>query len=121
MQIEGTLAQRVMIADDLEANPTPGCTAGTITCAWDNELHRFFFTGDFIWAEKGRWKAVVLGDSLRGDYLHSLALVRELDFDVLVPWGTAEGYPPIDPVSSESVNRRRIDAIIDRGEAGHNS
>jgi hypothetical protein len=71
--------------------------------------------------EYGQWKAVVVDDSLRADYLHSLALVRELDFDVLVPWGTAEGYPSIDLVSSESVNRRRIDAIIDRGEAGHNS
>jgi hypothetical protein len=120
LEVAGVLEAREMIDDDLEVIPTPGHTAGTISYLWRNGSHRFLFTGDFIWMEHGEWKAVVLNPALRRQYLDSLALVRELDFDVLVPWGTTEGGPSYGIVSDASEMRGRIDAIIDRVAAGGN-
>ncbi len=117
MPVAGTFAGRQMIDDDLEAIPTPGHTPGTTCFLWDDGSHRFLFTGDFIWIEDGAWKAVVLGSSSRADYLDSLALVRELDFDVLVPWGTTEEGPCFAPADRAGI-RARVDAIIARVEAG---
>ena len=117
MRIDGTFTGRHMIDDDLEAIPTPGHTPGTTSYLWDNGSHRFLFTGDFIWIEHGEWKAVVIDDSARGEYLDSLALVRELDFDVLVPWGTTEDGPSV-ALADRAEIRTRIDAIIARVQAG---
>jgi len=117
MRVAGVFTSRQMIDDDLEVIPIPGHTPGTTSYLWDNGSHRFLFTGDFIWIENGEWKAVVLGSSLRAEYLTSLALVRELDFDVLVPWGTTEGDPCFALVDEAEI-RARIDAIIARVEAG---
>jgi hypothetical protein len=110
--------RRQMIDHDLEVIPTPGHTAGTTTYLWDNGDRRFLFTGDFIWIEHGEWEAVVLDDGLRGAYLDSLALVRDLDFDVLVPWGTTEDGPSYGLVGAKTEIRDRVDAIIDRVRAG---
>jgi hypothetical protein len=55
----------------------------------------------------------VLGSSDRAAYLQSLELIRELDFDVLVPWA-ATGGRPYHAVTSRVDARRRIDAILDR-------
>jgi hypothetical protein len=120
LDVAGTFEGRQMIDDDLEVIPTPGHTPGTTSFLWNNGTHRFLFTGDFIWIEDGQWKAVVLDPELRGEYLESLALVRDLDFDVLVPWGTTEGGPSIDLVPDRAEVRARIDAIIERVQAGGN-
>jgi glyoxylase-like metal-dependent hydrolase (beta-lactamase superfamily II) len=92
LHVTGVFDRRQMIDDDLEVIPTPGHTPGTTSYLWNKRSHRFLFTGDFVWIENGEWKAVVLSPSI-DDYLNSLALVRDLDFDVLVPWGTTEGDP----------------------------
>jgi glyoxylase-like metal-dependent hydrolase (beta-lactamase superfamily II) len=118
LRITGTFDGRESIDDDLEVIPTPGHTAGTTSFLWDDGEHRFLFTGDFIWIENGEWKAVVLDPTLRGAYLDSLALVRDLDFDVLVPWGVTEGSAPADHVADPAERRARIDAIIERVRAG---
>ncbi len=117
MQVTGVFTSRQMIDDDLEVIPTPGHAPGTTSYLWDNGSHRFLFTGDFITIEDGEWRAVVLGSSLRAEYLNSLALVRELDFDVLVPWGTTEEGPCFALVDKTEL-RARVDAIIARVEAG---
>ena len=117
MPVAGVFTGRQMIDEDLEAIPTPGHTSGTTSYLWDDGRRRFLFTGDFIWIEHGEWKAVVLDRGLREEYLHSLALVRELDFDVLVPWGTTEGDPCF-ALAGRAEVRRRVDAIIARVEAG---
>jgi len=44
--------------------------------------------------------------------------VRDLDFDVLVPWGTTEGGPSYSQVADRSEMQDRIDAIIDRVRTG---
>jgi glyoxylase-like metal-dependent hydrolase (beta-lactamase superfamily II) len=116
--VAGTFDSRAMIDDDLEVIPTPGHTAGTTSYLWDNGTHRFLFTGDFIWIENGEWKAVVLDPALRAEYLESLALVRDLEFDVLVPWGTTERDTPYGLAAEPSERRARIDAIIDRVSRG---
>lgn len=118
LEIDGLFDRRTTIDDDLEVIPTPGHTAGTCSYLWDDGAHRFLFTGDFIWIENGEWKAVVLDPRLRGAYVESLRLVRDLDFDVLVPWGVTEGNAPVFPVRDEGDKRERVDAIIGRVIAG---
>jgi glyoxylase-like metal-dependent hydrolase (beta-lactamase superfamily II) len=118
LSIAGTFDGRERIDGDLEVIPTPGHTPGTTSFLWNDRRHRFLFTGDFIGIENGEWKAVVLDPGLRGAYLESLALVRDLDFDVLVPWGVTEGDAPAFLVSDASERRDRIDAIIERVAAG---
>jgi hypothetical protein len=59
----------------------------------------------------------VLDAGARKDYLDSLALMRDLDFDVLVPWGSTQGEPYL-AVVSRSEAREHLGAIIDRIEAG---
>jgi hypothetical protein len=118
LAVSGQFDSRQMIDDDLEVIPTPGHTAGTTSYLWDNGEHRFLFTGDFIWIEDGEWKAVVLDPTLRHAYLRSLAIVRDLDFDVLVPWGVTEGDHPVDLVSDPADKVNRIQRIIDRLSVG---
>jgi glyoxylase-like metal-dependent hydrolase (beta-lactamase superfamily II) len=120
LEVAGTFDARGALDSDLEVIPTPGHTPGTTCYLWDNGEHRFLFTGDFIWIENGEWKAVVLESALRKDYVNSLALVRDLDFDVLVPWGATEGNPPVGLVTSSSEKRERISGIIDRVKSGKN-
>jgi hypothetical protein len=117
MHVAGTFDSRQMLDDDLEVIPTPGHTEGTTSYLWDNGTHRFLFTGDFIWIEDGEWKAVVLDPNLRQDYLDSLALVRDLDFDVLVPWGVTD-HDTCFATTNGDDTRKRLDAIIKRVEAG---
>jgi hypothetical protein len=118
LPVAGVFDQRQMIGSDLEVIPTPGHTAGTTSYLWDNGSRRFLFTGDFIWIEHGDWKAVVLDNALRAAYVNSLRLVHELDFDVLVPWGTTEDGSASGVVTSEAERRDRIAAIIDRLASG---
>ena len=118
LEVAGTFDRREFIGNDLQVIPTPGHTAGTCSYLWDDGRHRFLFTGDFIWVEGGQWKAVVLDPVVRDQYLASLALVRELDFDVLVPWGVTEGDPAAWQVRDDDDRRERIDRIISRVAAG---
>ncbi|GGC97222.1 MBL fold hydrolase [Tersicoccus solisilvae] len=108
---------RQWIDDDLEAIPTPGHTAGTTCYRWTHDGRRVLFTGDAVWIEHGAWKAVVLDPGLRDDYVASLELIRGLDVDVLVPWGTTDDGPPL-ALTDRADFRSRIDAIIGRVRAG---
>lgn len=118
LRLAGTFDRRQAIDDDLTVIPTPGHTIGTTSYLWDDGHHRYLFTGDFVWIEQGEWKAVVLDAGLRGQYLDSLALIRDLDFDVLVPWGVTEGDSPLGIVRDAQERRDRVQAIIDRVAAG---
>ena len=61
--------------------------------------------------------AVLEGSSDRASYLESLELIRELDFDVLVPWAASAGEP-YHAVISHAGAQRGIDAIIERVRRG---
>ena len=59
----------------------------------------------------------MLESSDRAAYIESLELMRELDFDVLVPWA-ATGGGPVHATTDRSDARRRIEAILQRIKAG---
>ena len=67
--------------DDPDARPHAGATA----FLWDTGEHRVLFTGDTIYLDEGEWVEALLESSDRAAYIESLELMRELDFDVLVP------------------------------------
>jgi hypothetical protein len=112
-QVRAAFSRRHMLDDDFEVIPTPGHTPGATAYVWESGGRRFLFTGDTISLRDGEWVAAVLSSSDRGTYLESLSLLRDLDFDVLVPWVASAGdlfYAPTDRADA----RRRIGAIIDR-------
>jgi glyoxylase-like metal-dependent hydrolase (beta-lactamase superfamily II) len=115
--VRATFSRRHTLDDDFEVIPTPGHTSGATAYLWDSGEHRFLFTGDTIFLSDGEWVAAVLESSDRAAYLDSLELIRELDFDVLVPWAATAGELPY-AVTSNADARRRIDAIIERVRAG---
>jgi glyoxylase-like metal-dependent hydrolase (beta-lactamase superfamily II) len=111
--VRGTFSRRHVFEDDFEVIPTPGHTPGATAYLWEGGGHRALFTGDTIYLDRGEWRAAVLGSSDRATYLESLGLIRELDFDLLVPWAATAGEPYY-AVTSNADARRRIDAIIQR-------
>jgi hypothetical protein len=115
--VRATFSRRHLLDDDFEVVPTPGHTPGATAYLWDSGGHRFLFTGDTILLRDGEWVGAVLDSSDRAAYLESLELLRELDFDVLVPWAASAGQP-YHAVTTRAQARRRIDAIAARVRAG---
>jgi glyoxylase-like metal-dependent hydrolase (beta-lactamase superfamily II) len=115
--VRGTFSRRHRLDDDFEVIPTPGHTAGATAYLWESGGHRLLFTGDTIYLEDGEWVAAVLGSSDRDAYVDSLELIRDLDFDVLVPWAATAGGPAY-ALTDAADARRRIDAIVARIRRG---
>jgi glyoxylase-like metal-dependent hydrolase (beta-lactamase superfamily II) len=115
--VRGTFSKRHVLDGDFEVIPTPGHTTGATAYLWDSGRQRFLFTGDTIYLEEGEWVAAVLESSDRDRYIESLDVIRELDFDVLVPWA-ATGGQPYYAMTSKDDARRRIDAILERVRRG---
>ena len=59
----------------------------------------------------------MLNSSDRAAYLESLARLRELEFDVLVPWAVSAG-DDFYALTDREDRQRRIDAIIERVRRG---
>jgi glyoxylase-like metal-dependent hydrolase (beta-lactamase superfamily II) len=112
-RIRGTFSRRHMLDEDFEVIPIPGHTSGATAYLWDSGEHRFLFTGDTIYLSDGEWVAAVLESSDRAAYVRSLELIRELDFDVLVPWAASAGQPYY-ATTDRADTRRRVDAILKR-------
>jgi glyoxylase-like metal-dependent hydrolase (beta-lactamase superfamily II) len=115
--VRATFSHRHTLDGDLEAIPTPGHTPGATAYLWDNGEHRFLFTGDTIYLQHGEWVAAVLDSSDRDTYLASLELIRDLEYDVLVPWVATAGDAPY-AVTGYADAGRRVDAIIERVRRG---
>jgi hypothetical protein len=115
--VHGTFAGRHMLDDDFEVIPTPGHTSGATAFLWAGGGHRYLFTSDTIYLREGGWVATVLGESDRTSYIESLELIRDLDFDVLVPWAATRGQPYY-AATDKSDARRRIGAILERVRRG---
>jgi glyoxylase-like metal-dependent hydrolase (beta-lactamase superfamily II) len=115
--VRATFSKRHLLDDDFEVIPTPGHTSGATAYLWDSGQQRLLFTGDTIYLEDGEWVAAVLESSERAAYLESLELIRELDFDVLVPWAASAGQP-YHALTGPTDARRRVDAIIERLRRG---
>ena len=118
--VAGTFSSRQLLDDDFEVIPIPGHTPGTTAYLWDSGEHRFLFTGDTVALSGSEWVAAVLGSSDRAAYLESLELIRELEFDVLVPWAATHEQPYYAETDSADT-KRRIDAILKRVRHGENS
>jgi glyoxylase-like metal-dependent hydrolase (beta-lactamase superfamily II) len=116
LRVDETFSERALLDGDFELIPTPGHTLGATAFLWRNGGQRLLFTGDTVYVRDGEWVAAVLdGTSDREAYIESLELLRELEFDVLVPWAaTGEPYAPTDPADA----RRRIGAILERLRRG---
>lgn len=118
-RVSETFSGRSMLDDDFEIVPTPGHTPGATAFVWNDGQHRFLFTSDTLLLREGVWSVVVLGESDRDAYIDSLAIIKQLDFDVLVP-SFATRCQHYDTVSSRAEAGRRIDAIIERLQHGEN-
>jgi glyoxylase-like metal-dependent hydrolase (beta-lactamase superfamily II) len=99
--------------DDVQVIPIPGHTPGATAFLWNGVL----FTGDSIVVDEGKWVAAVLESSDRALYIKSLELIRELDFDLLVPWAASSGGPFYAQTDAEDA-RPRIDSILERVRNG---
>jgi len=116
-QVDETISQRKALDADFEAIPIPGHTPGATAYLWDTGEHRALFTGDSIYLRDDEWVAAVLDSSDRPSYIASLELMRELDFDLLIPWAASVGGPYY-ALTDEVDARRRIGAILERVRAG---
>jgi hypothetical protein len=115
--VRATFSRRHTLGGDLEVIPIPGHTRGATAYLWDTGEHRLLLTGDTIYLDDGQWVAAVLQSSDRAAYLESLALMRDLDFDVLVPWAATRGQPYVAMTDRDDA-RRRIGWIIERVRDG---
>jgi hypothetical protein len=59
----------------------------------------------------------VLDSSDRDAYIKSLELIKDLEFDVLVPWAATVGEP-CHALTDKADAARRIDAILERLRRG---
>jgi hypothetical protein len=111
--VDGTYTDRHRVDDDFEVIPIPGHTPGATAYLWENGEHRVLFSGDTVYLGSDGWAVAVLDENAVDDYVASLELLRDLDFDVLVPW-IANRSGPFFVTTSGQDSRRRIDAILDR-------
>ena len=119
LDVRAGFSRRHLLDDDFEVIPTPGHTPGATTYLWRSGGLRVLFTGDSLYLRDGEWVAAVLRSSDRAAYADSLELIRELDFDVLVPWAASSGDPSY-ALATRAEARRRIDAVLARLRAGEN-
>jgi glyoxylase-like metal-dependent hydrolase (beta-lactamase superfamily II) len=117
INVSGTFSLRHMEGDDFEVIPIPGHTSGTTAYLWDSGQHRCLFTGDTLYLRGGEWIAAVLESSDRASYIESLELIKELDFDMLVPWLATAGQL-FHTVTDKADAGRRIDAVLERLRRG---
>jgi glyoxylase-like metal-dependent hydrolase (beta-lactamase superfamily II) len=115
--VAGTFSEGQTLDGDFEIVPIPGHTPGATAYLWDSGQRRLLFTGDTIYLSDGDWVAAVLDSSDRDAYIESLEHLRELEFDVLVPWAATAGAPYY-AVTDKADALRRIDAILERVRRG---
>ena len=112
-----TFDHAAALGEGFEIVPIPGHTPGATAFLFEHGDHRYLFTGDSLFLSRGRWVAAVLDSSDRAAYLESLERIRELDFDVLVPWAASAGGEPF-ALTDPAGTRRRVDEVIARVRAG---
>ena len=109
--VRATFSRRHLLDDDFEVIPIPGHTRGATAFLWDSGRHRVLFSGDTIYLDRGEWAAAVLESSDPEAYAESLELIREVEFDVLVPWAATAGHR-FHAFTWPADTRRRIDSLL---------
>jgi glyoxylase-like metal-dependent hydrolase (beta-lactamase superfamily II) len=112
-EVAHVFSKRHVLDGDFEVIPTPGHTPGATAFLWDNGERRLLFTGDTVYLRDGEWVSAVLDSSDPAAYAASLELMRELEFDVLVPWAASADQPYYAETDREDA-RRRLDVLIER-------
>jgi glyoxylase-like metal-dependent hydrolase (beta-lactamase superfamily II) len=112
-----TFSERHRVDEDLDVIPVPGHTAGATAYLWTGGGRRCLFTGDTLYIRDGEWRAALLDSSDRDAYLGSLQRLRDLDFDLLVPWAASLDGPYVARTDPDDA-RRRISAVIERVRGG---
>ena len=105
------------IGSDLKAIPIPGHTPGSAAYLWHGPEARCLFTADSLYVKAGELRGALLESSDREAYLESLARLREIEFDLLVPWVAEKGAPPATAYEPARF-RGEIDAVVARIEKG---
>ncbi len=119
--VDETFSERHTVGSDFEVIPIPGHTRGATAFLWDTGRQRCLFTGVTIFLRgRSEWVAAVLPSSDRDAYIESLELIRDLDFDVLVPWVADAGEASY-ALTGRDDARRRIDTILERIRGGENA
>jgi glyoxylase-like metal-dependent hydrolase (beta-lactamase superfamily II) len=98
--------ERTLIECDVMLIPTPGHTAGQFSTLAEIEGVNILFTADFVWRQNGRWRP---GSPSRKKMLKAFEGLRDLAFDVVVPWtayGQTELFVPVASVE------QTVDAMI---------
>jgi len=98
--------ERATIEGDVLLVPTPGHTAGQFSTLAEIEGARILFTADFVWRAGGRWRP---GNNSRRKMARSFEGLRDLAFDIVVPWtgyGQTELFVRVDDVGAT------VDAMI---------
>lgn len=118
--VAATFTERHYLDDDFEVIPIPGHTPGATAYLWGTGVHRVLFTGDTIFFRRGEWVgAGIDGLSDERPYIESLELIRELDFDLVVPGIASKGEPFV-AYAGKPEAQQRIDEVIARLRRGGN-
>jgi glyoxylase-like metal-dependent hydrolase (beta-lactamase superfamily II) len=98
--------ERATIEGDVQLIPTPGHTAGQFSTLAEVGGARILFTADFVWRKDGHWRP---GNSSRKKMLKSFEGLRDLQFDVVVPWTSYTQTELFVPIASVNA---AVDAMI---------
>jgi hypothetical protein len=75
------------------------------------------FTADSLYVKAGELRGGLLDSSDATAFLASLSRLRDIEFDLLIPWVALKGAPVAAPYTPQAF-RRDLDAVISRIEAG---
>ena len=117
LPVKAGFTKRHVLDEDFEVIPIPGHTPGSTAYLWDSGEHRMLFTADSLYLADGDWRGAVLDSSDRAAYIESLELIRELDFNILVPWAATRGEAYFS-LTDRADREQRIDAILERVRDG---
>ena len=118
--VRASFSKRHRLDDDFEVIPIPGHTPGSTAYLWESSGRRLLFTADSLYLRDDEWVAAMLDSSDRAAYIESLEVLREIEFDVLVPWAASAGQPYYAETDPEEA-RGRIGEVIERLRAGADS
>jgi glyoxylase-like metal-dependent hydrolase (beta-lactamase superfamily II) len=97
--VDLTFERREIHLGDIEVIPTPGHTPGSTCFLFESPHGRtYLFAGDTLFPSRGSWEALVWEDGSEADLRNSLAMLRDLEPDVVL-CGASVGDVPLREMS----------------------